>query len=417
MSHVPIVRIGSVFLAKTDSWHQHLGLTSPHPQHSLNFCEETHRFATKSVETGRLARNPSSIRDSPVFERLLRNLDSFFERRSRNAILLMTLVAAIAIGVLDHYSEPDLLLLYLVPIFVASWYGGWAAGAVVAIYCSASAFVTGAMAGKSGAGGPGTVEMVNLFVHLLAYLTIAKVISRLKESRRQTGYIVHDLRAPIANAISGLMTIQQSDATLGPAEKEMVDLALVSSQRAVTLVNSLLDISKLESGKFDITEETVRLDPFLDDCFQEVELWARANNINLTRNLLASEAVFDPRLTARVLVNLLSNALKFSPENATVNVRAQIIHHSLRLAVEDQGPGIPHDLIKEVFQPFNQVKGTKTGTGLGLAFCRLAVHAQHGNIWVDPDVEKGTTVWLSIPQPETPKPNHAALKEAQRPVS
>ena len=323
----------------------------------------------------------------------------------------MTLVAAIAIGVLDHYSEPDLLLLYLAPIFIASWYGGWAAGSVVAVYCSAAAFVTGAMAGKSGTSGPGTLEMVNLLVHLLAYLTIAKVISRLKESRRQTGYIVHDLRAPIANAISGLMTIQQSGANLGPAEKEMVDLALVSSQRAVTLVNSLLDISKLESGKFDITEETVTLDDFVDDCFDQVELWAQANRITLAKNLLATEATMDPRLTARVLVNLLSNALKFSPEHATVTVRAQIIHHALRIAVEDQGPGIPHDMIKEVFQPFNQVKGTQAGTGLGLAFCRLAVHAQHGHIWVDPDVEKGTTVWFSIPQPGAPKQNHSAVPQ------
>jgi signal transduction histidine kinase len=346
-----------------------------------------------------------------VIERLLRTLDSFFERRSRNAILLMTLVAAIAIGVLDHYSEPDLLLLYLIPIFIAGWYGGWAVGSVVAIYCSASAFVTGAMAGKSGYGGPGTIEMVNLLVHLIAYLTIAKVVSRLKESRRQTGYIVHALRAPNANAISGLMTIQQSGANLGPDEKEMVDLALVSSQRAVTLVNSLLDISKLESGKFDITEETVDLNGFLDDCFNQVELWANANHITLTKNLLATEATFDPRLTARVIVNLLSNALKFSPENTAVNVRAQIIHHTLRVGIEDQGPGIPHDLIKEVFQPFNQVKGTQSGTGLGLAFCRLAVHAQHGHIWVDPDVEKGTTVWFSIPQPEGPKHNHSPLPQ------
>ncbi len=346
-----------------------------------------------------------------MIEPLLRTLDSFFERRSRNAILLMTLVAAIAIGVLDHYAEPDLLLLYLAPIFVASWYGGWTVGSVVAIYCSASAFVTGAMAGKSGYGGPGTIEMVNLLVHLLAYLTIAKIISRLKESRRQTGYIVHDLRAPIANAISGLMTIQQSGANLGPAEKEMVDLALVSSQRAVTLVTSLLDISKLESGKFDITDETVCLDEFLDDCFHQVELWARANRITLSKNLLAKEATLDPRLTARVLVNLLSNALKFSPEDTTVTVRAQIIHHTLRVAVEDQGPGIPHDLIKEVFQPFNQVKGTQSGTGLGLAFCRLAVQAQHGQIWVDPEVEKGTTVWFSIPQPEGPRQNHSAIPQ------
>lgn len=339
----------------------------------------------------------SSISGNSVIERILRFLDRQLERCSGNFILLMTLIVAIAVGVLDHYSEPDLLLLYLIPIFVASWYGNWAVGSVIAVYCAASVFWVSAVMGKVGP--PTTLELVNLIFHLLAYLTIAKVVSRLRESRRQTGYIVHDLRAPIANAISGLMTIQQSEVGLGDAEREMVDLALVSSQRAVTLVNSLLDISKLESGKFDIAESTVDLNSFVDESFEQVELWARASHISLAKDIKVADGVVDRRLTGRILVNLLSNALKFSPEGGTVTVRADIVHHSLRIGVADEGPGIPPDMVKTVFQPFMQVKGSQSGTGLGLAFCRLAVHAQHGHIWIDPSVERGTTVWFSIPQP------------------
>lgn len=303
---------------------------------------------------------------------------------------------AIGLGVLGYFAKPDLLLLYLLPIFLAGWYGSFGTAAVVAIYSAASKHITKVILADNYQ--TDSIDMINLAVWLVSYLIIAKVITKLKESRRQTGFIVHDLRAPIANAISGLMTVQQSGQQMGDAEKEMLDLALVSSQRAVTLVNSLLDISKLESGKFDVGTETVRLSDFVSDCFHQVELWAKSNQVSLEKNLLVDEAELDPNLTSRVLVNLLSNALKFSPEGGRVTVRAQIVHRALRIGVEDEGPGIPREYIKTVFQPFAQAKGTQTGTGLGLTFCRLAVHAQHGHIWIDPEVEKGTTVWFSIPQ-------------------
>jgi signal transduction histidine kinase len=339
---------------------------------------------------------PSTNVKTPLIERALKSLDGLFERLSSNAILAFALLCAIALGVLDYYSAPNLLVLYLAPIFLASWYAGFGPGLVVAIYSAGSVYISTVVLRKSHEAN--SIELINLMVELVAYVTIAKVISKLKESRRQTGFIVHDLRAPIANAISGLMTLQQSGQHLGEAEREMLDLALVSSQRAVTLVSSLLDVAKLESGKFHVGPETVLLDDFIDDCFHQVELWARSNHVTLERNILAREASIDPALTSRVLVNLLSNALKFSPEGCTVRVRAQIVHRALRIAVEDQGPGIPKDYVKSVFQPFTQAKNSQTGTGLGLTFCRLAVHAQHGHIWIDPDVEQGTTVWFSIPQ-------------------
>jgi signal transduction histidine kinase len=345
----------------------------------------------------------SSSNVNSVIDRALRSLDAAFERLSNNAVLLITWLTAIGIGVLDYRLTPDLLLLYLAPIFVATWYSGLSTGVVVAVYSAGSAYVTEAILSDNYQAN--STDIFNLIVRLVSYLTFAIVISKLRETRKQTNFIVHDLRAPIANAISGLMTIQQSGEKLGEAEREMIDLALVSNQRAINLVNSLLDVAKLERGKFDVDVEAVALDTFVDDCFNQVELWAGSNHVKLERNLLVADAVFDPELTGRVLVNLLSNALKFSPEGGTVTVRAQIVHRSLRVAVEDEGPGIPKEMVKAVFQPFAQIKGTQTGTGLGLTFCRLAIHAQQGNIWVDPEKTSGTTVWFSIPQPASASTN------------
>ena len=342
-----------------------------------------------------------------MIDRALKSLDGLFERMSSNAILLITWLTAIGIGVLDFRLVPDLLLLYLIPIFLATWYSGLSTGIVVAIYSAGSAYVTQAILSDNYQ--VNSTDLLNLLVRLVSYLTFAFVISKLRETRRQTNFIVHDLRSPIANAISGLMTVQQTSEKLGEGEREMIDLALVSNQRALNLVNSLLDVAKLERGKFDVDTESVDLNTFVEDCFNQVELWAGTNHIKLEKNLLVADAVLDPDLTGRVVVNLLSNALKFSPEGGTVTLRAQVVHRSLRIAIEDQGPGIPKELIKEVFQPFAQVKGTQAGTGLGLTFCRLAIHAQQGHIWIDPDVAHGTTVWFSIPQPVSQAANPTAI--------
>ncbi|HEY0867846.1 MAG TPA: HAMP domain-containing sensor histidine kinase, partial [Fimbriimonas sp.] len=234
---------------------------------------------------------------------------------------------------------------------------------------------------------------------------LARVLSKLRESREQqkelTGFIVHDLRSPISSAITGLITLEQTG-HLGELEQEMVTLALVSNQRALSLVNSMLDVAKLESGKMELRTEAVALDRFVDDAFDQVALWARSHEIGLVKEVHVATAMLDPALTMRILVNLLSNALKFSPPGSNVVVHVDPSpKDGIRFAVQDHGPGIPPEYAERIFEPFSQVKGTQGGTGLGLTFCRLAVHAQGGRIWVDSHLGKGTSMIFTLPHAQT----------------
>jgi signal transduction histidine kinase len=134
------------------------------------------------------------------------------------------------------------------------------------------------------------------------------------------------------------------------------------------------------------------------DCFAQLELWARGSQVELVADVHVKTIECDPILTTRVIVNLLSNALKFSPPRTQIHVSVgHGPHGTARFSVTDQGPGIPAEYLQSIFEPFGQVKGTKGGTGLGLAFCRLAVNVQGGRIWAESHVGKGTSMRFTLP--------------------
>lgn len=337
---------------------------------------------------------------SRTMSQILRWLDALFERQPRNNVLAASMLMSFAIGGVDYIARGDLLILYLAPVFIAAWYGGSRTGGVVAMYCAAAWFISEAV--KAGSEGTSPAAVWTLLARLIMFLVITKIVSKLRETMRQqvelSQFIVHDLRSPLASAITGLMSLEQMQTNLNDVEKEMVALALVSNQRALELVNSILDVSKLETGKMAIQREKVELASFLDDCFEQVALWAKGNGVEVRRTASGDAAYFDRALTARVLVNLLGNALKFSPPGSVVLLTAHSVgHEPIRFTVEDEGPGIPPDFVETIFEPFAQVAGTKGGTGLGLTFCRLAVHAQGGKIWVESALGKGTHMIFTLP--------------------
>ncbi|MCX7800181.1 MAG: HAMP domain-containing histidine kinase [Fimbriimonadales bacterium] len=335
-----------------------------------------------------------------MLSRLLWRADARLGRMSRRRVAVVALFLAVAVGVADHFLAPDLLLLYLVPIMVAAWYGGRKSGMVVALYAAASAFLTQALA--AGAGQMvDPVSIVNLGIRLASYLAMVWVVARLRESRRQqrdlVGFLVHDLRSPLSSAITGLLTLQQNHRSLDDEEREMIELALVSNQRALTLVNSILDVAKLEGGKMAVRCVDTDLGELIRQALEGLRLWARGAEVELVSEPRLDRWVLDPDLTSRVLTNLVGNALKFSPQGGSVVVTAEPDPHGVRFSVRDQGPGIPPEVAEEIFEPFVQVKGTRGGTGLGLTFCQLAVKAQGGRIGVQSQLGQGSTFWFVLP--------------------
>jgi signal transduction histidine kinase len=305
------------------------------------------------------------------------------------------------VGIADHLIVPDLLILYLLPLFAAAWYGGVRVGSLVALYAAGASYITQELLGD--AQRLDVSSAVTFGVRLMAYLLLVQVFARLHavrlEKEQLTHYIVHDLRSPLSSAISGLMTLEQTSEGLDTNDQELVRLALVSNQRALALVDSILDVAKLETGKMEVIWAEADLAELIEDALEPLRLWADGQQVGFVLEVEQESASVDRGLTSRVLGNLLSNAIKFSPPGSAITVSARPDHGGVRFAVQDEGPGVSPELAARIFEPFEQVQGTSGGSGLGLTFCRLAVLAQGGRIGVKSTPGHGATFWFTIPAP------------------
>lgn len=231
-----------------------------------------------------------------------------------------------------------------------------------------------------------------------------------------TSLIVHDLRTPMTSVLGGLKLIEDvyvPKDDLGIL-KETVDISLRASKKMVVLVDSLLDIFKTETGKMEIKPEATDLKLLTANIVAEFATLANMSEVHLA-NMVPDEfplLLIDGEKIGRVMTNLLDNALKFTPTGGEVLVKATCINASAGLPIVagyeqcalieilDTGPGIPAEYQGRVFDRYVQVsgrEGRRRGTGLGLAFCKMAVEAHGGQIWVETRPEGGSLFRFVLP--------------------
>jgi PAS domain S-box-containing protein len=221
----------------------------------------------------------------------------------------------------------------------------------------------------------------------------------------QVYMIVHDLRNPLSNVISSLELLKDSlrDPNVTPAPGALVSIALRSSRRISLLVESLMDMTRMEAGRFTLTTTAARLDTLVERAVDFVKPMADRKRIPLSVDLAPNlpPVLVDVNMIERVIVNLLDNACKFVAPGQAVAIRAQRGEgHTVEIAVRDEGPGIAPDDRARLFQKFSRgptASGHTPGTGLGLAFCKLAVETHGGRIWVDSAPGKGSTFAFTLP--------------------
>ena len=183
----------------------------------------------------------------------------------------------------------------------------------------------------------------------------------------------------------------------------MVDVAVRSSQRLRRLIRSLLDINRLEAGHTLQNQSFSSMSRLIDDAEQSLKASAERRNVRLARKLpvFIPDIYIDSDMIRRVIINLLDNALKYSSDGhlITVEVHEDADTDSLVLSIQDQGPGIPGEFREVIFDKFRRITdgSGRKGVGLGLAFCRLAVEAHGGTIWVDQPGETGTRFNFQLP--------------------
>lgn len=216
--------------------------------------------------------------------------------------------------------------------------------------------------------------------------------------------VVHDLRAPLANVTLALDGLVWRDPGDGPA-LQMLEIARASCQRMMLLIDSLLDAAALEAGRLSLRPSAVAVDELITTAKEQVSLTASRNRQEIALRCRAEglSVRADREVTARVLVNLLGNAIKFSPPGSRILIDAAAEGDGeVSVVVENPGPGIPAPWVARVFDKFSQIEarkaGAAVGSGLGLTFCRLAIEAQGGRIRVESEVDQSTRVTFTLPR-------------------
>ncbi len=217
-----------------------------------------------------------------------------------------------------------------------------------------------------------------------------------------TASIVHDLRAPLSNVISSLEFLTMfMPAGENENLQEVLSIASRSAGRVFRLITSLLDINRLETATqiTDFTWEDISavVQEAVDVVHTNLE--GKRQTLRLTIPEGLPQVWIDRDMIARVFINLLDNAVKYSPNEMEVGLEVALQEESIQITVRDQGPGIPEQEKNAVFDKFYRLKTEhkKTGFGLGLAFCKLAVEAHHGRIWVESASGSGSSFIIQLP--------------------
>jgi two-component system sensor histidine kinase KdpD len=208
----------------------------------------------------------------------------------------------------------------------------------------------------------------------------------------------HDLRTPLSSATAAVSSLRSTDVAWSAQDRdELLATAEESLQRLAELVNDLLDASRLQAGVLAISLSAVGLDEIVPLALDELRVPAGRVRVEVPAALPA--AVCDPVLVQRVLVNIVANALRFSPADAAPIVTASSFGDRVELRVIDRGPGIPQAKLAEAFQPFQRLGDTDntTGVGLGLALSNGFVQAMGGTLEAEDTPGGGLTMVISLP--------------------
>ncbi|SPJ26374.1 sensor histidine kinase [Palleronia abyssalis] len=223
----------------------------------------------------------------------------------------------------------------------------------------------------------------------IVVITGRKISEKLKDEFIST--VSHELRTPLTSIRGslGLVLGGGAAAQLPANVSGLLDIANRNAERLVLLINDILDVQKIRSGRMSMAMERQQIRSHVEDALALAANYAPEKNLvfTLEDHAPAGEGRVDPGRLGQVLANLLSNAIKFSPEEGTVRLSIRHVDGKLRISVADEGPGIPVEFADRIFEPFSQHEKSNTrsigGTGLGLNISQALIEAMDGTIWFE----------------------------------
>jgi NtrC-family two-component system sensor histidine kinase KinB len=244
------------------------------------------------------------------------------------------------------------------------------------------------------------IDDAEAFQWIIRDIKTSKELDALREDL--TSMIYHDVRSPLANIVSSLDLLTS---LMGNSRDEsfisVLKIAKRSTARIQRLINSLLDINRLESGKTIGMQQVIAIPGLIEEVIEAVEPMTEVRRQTISTDLQPDlpPLWIDLDMIRRVLVNLIENASKFSPPEGNLGIGSSLEGDWAKIWVKDDGPGIASSDQERIFEKYTRLKSgqSASGLGVGLAFCKLAVQAHGGRIWVESEPGKGSKFFLTLP--------------------
>jgi K+-sensing histidine kinase KdpD len=252
-----------------------------------------------------------------------------------------------------------------------------------------------------------------LLIRIKSLLRTKRLFTQVQESKEGlvelektkhdlTQMIVHDMRGPLSSIISSLdLLLEKEQAPPPEMHEQLIKSSLLSGQRIMTMLETLLDVQRMETGQMPVELQPTAIDQIIEEAVQAVRPLLQEGKMKIDVKAGQPEGLvmLDGQLVSRLVNNLLFNAIKFSPSDGRIGIWTQVTPKWVIINVADQGPGIPQDQRERIFERYAQLGSNKhrSGLGLGLAFCKMAASALDGAIWVEDMPRAGALFRCALP--------------------
>jgi signal transduction histidine kinase len=228
--------------------------------------------------------------------------------------------------------------------------------------------------------------------------------------------VSHELRTPLTAIFGYAALLSENEESRLTAEQDQYARSILSATADLTkLINNLIDLTTLQAGKLNLEPAPVNFSEIVLGAMHAVQTKAQAKHLWLANHATPDlpEVVGDPERIAQVLINVVTNAIKFTPDGGRIDIRAAVDDGFMRCEVSDTGPGISAEDLETLFKPFSQADMSATrdygGLGIGLSISKTLVEAHGGHIGVISAPGKGSTFWFTLPLD-----GHAIVRDAKR---